>query len=124
MFPLVGSTPPESFLESLERYLEEDEYTPTSTDQAAIDDAKRCSTKLCVFSKEPYILPKEPQILAKGLYFLPNRSNISPKEPCILPKEPCMLQPCKLQPVPWKMRLEMVIGMKNEIRIQIMKLLF
>jgi len=34
------STPPESFLESLERYLEEDEYTPTSMDQAAIDDAK------------------------------------------------------------------------------------
>ena len=29
-----------------------------------------------------------------------------------------------VQPVLWKMRLEMVIGMKNEILVGIMKLLF
>jgi len=29
-----------------------------------------------------------------------------------------------VQPVPWKLRLEMVIGMQNEILIGIMKLLF
>jgi len=29
-----------------------------------------------------------------------------------------------VQPVPWKMRLEMVIGMQNEILIGVMKLFF
>ena len=32
--------------------------------------------------------------------------------------------PVRVQPVPWKMRLEMVIGMKNEILIGIRKLLY
>jgi len=32
--------------------------------------------------------------------------------------------PVRVQPVPWKMRLEMVIGMKNEILIGIIKLLY
>ncbi len=45
------STPPESFLESLERYLEGDEDTPSAEVKEAIDEAKRYACAcVCVWA--------------------------------------------------------------------------
>jgi len=45
------STPPESFLESLERYLEGDEDTPSAEVKEAIDEAKRYACAcMCIWA--------------------------------------------------------------------------
>ena len=77
-----------------------------------------------LYSKEFY-----PQRILSSKYpIFYHQSILYSKEFChervVSSKYPVSYHQRVLQPVPWKMRLEMVIGMQNEILIGIMKLLF